>query len=280
MCVGLLYECCPVVIVRLDREKGEWWIVIRVFPRVDNAKLMELFRKGVEGQWSAAQIDWECPLVLGHDEQRALAHVLTPVYLGEQTAMIGASAVIPQFFAAHQTEAQLYLATFLLDEARHFEILTRFYHKMDQRPLEVRDLKEIFRYQARLFKSRDKLEWLWGILLSDILARHFYGTLVKVLPGSLFAQIASRIVLDEARHLAFAELYLKHALVQQPKLASTFLKMRDELLFLMRAISSALYEKAALIGMDAKLLIATVADDVEKKVQRLHMTGVERDEAE
>jgi rubrerythrin len=254
--------------------------VIRVFPRVDNAKLMELFRKGVEGQWSAAQIDWERPLLLGRNEQRALAHILTPVYLGEQTAMIGASSVIPQFFAAHQTEAQLYLATFLLDEARHFETLTRFYHKVDQRPLEVRDLKEIFRYQARLFKSRDKLEWLWGILLSDILARHFYGTLVKLLPGSLFAQIASRIILDEARHLAFAELYLRDALAQQPELAPAFLKMRDELLFLMRAISSALHDEGALIGMDGKLLMAAVADDVEKKVRRLHMAEVKRDEVE
>ncbi len=79
--------------------------MIQVFPRIDDAKLMELFRKGVEGQWSAALIDWECPLLLDHREQQALAHILTPVYLGEQTAMVGASSVIPQFFAAHQTEA-------------------------------------------------------------------------------------------------------------------------------------------------------------------------------
>ena len=88
----------------------------RVFPRVENTKLMELYRKGVEGQWSPAQIDWECPLRLTRQGQQALAHVLTPVYFGEQTAMVGASAVMPQFFAAHHTEAQLYLATFVLDE--------------------------------------------------------------------------------------------------------------------------------------------------------------------
>ena len=63
--------------------------MIRVFPRVNDTKLMDLFRKGVEGQWSAALIDWERPLLLDRHEQRALAHVLTPVYLGEQTAMVG-----------------------------------------------------------------------------------------------------------------------------------------------------------------------------------------------
>jgi hypothetical protein len=254
--------------------------VIRVFPQVENTKLLELFRKGVEGQWSAASIDWESPLLLDHHEQRALARSLTPVYLGEQAAMIGASSVIPQFFAAHQTEAQLYLATFLLDEARHFEILTRFYRKIDQRPLEVRELREMFRYQARLFKSRDKIEWVWGILLSDLLARHFYGILVKAHPGSLFAEIASRILLDEARHLAFAELYLKAALEQQPELKTRFLKMRDELLSLMRAMHAALKADADLVGIDGTALFGALSDDIEKKVRRLHMDGLEQGAAE
>ena len=102
--------------------------MIRVFPHIENAKLMDLFRKGVEGQWSATEVDWTQPLSLDRHEQRALAMVLTPIYLGEQTAMIGASSTIPQCFAAHETEAQLYLSTFLLDEARHFETLTRFYN--------------------------------------------------------------------------------------------------------------------------------------------------------
>lgn len=241
---------------------------------------MELFRKGVEGQWSSAQLDWEQPLLLDRREKEALAHVLTPVYLGEQTAMIGASSVIPQFFAAHQTEAQLYLATFLLDEARHFETLTRFYHKIDQRPLEVRELKAIFRYQARLFKSRDKVEWLWGILVSDILARHFYSILVKAHPGSLFAHIASRILTDEARHLAFAELYLNIALQKSPALKPKFLQMRDELLTLMREIYAGVKEKANLVGIDGHVLFAGVAGDIEKKVQRLQMAETEQDEVE
>lgn len=241
---------------------------------------MALFRKGVEGQWSAAHIDWEQPLLLDHQEQKALAHVLTPVYLGEQAAMLGASSVIPQFFAAHQTEAQLYIATFLLDEARHFETLTRFYHKIQQRPLEVRDLKVMFRYQARLFKSRDKTEWLWGILVSDILARHFYSILVKAHPGSLFADIGSRIVTDEARHLAFAELYLKAALQQTPELKPAFLKMREELVHLIRAIYAGVKDKAILIGLDETELFDRLTQDIEKKVQRLHLNDIEQDDEE
>jgi ribonucleotide reductase beta subunit family protein with ferritin-like domain len=254
--------------------------VIRVFPQIDNAKLMELFRKGVEGQWSASQLQWDQPLLLDRDEREAFAHVLTPVYLGEQAAMLGASSVIPQFFSAHQTEAQLYLATFMLDEARHFEALTRFYHKIEQRPLEVRELKVMFRYQARLFQARDKVEWLWGILVSDILARHFYSILVKAHPESLFAHIGRRIVTDEARHLAFAELYLKAALQRTPELKPVFLKMREELVQLIREIYAGVREKAMLIGLEETELFDRVTQDIEKKVRRLQMKEPEQDLSE
>ena len=242
--------------------------MIRVYPQIDDAKLMELFRKGVEGQWSADALDWETPLGLDRAERAALAAVLSPVYMGEQTAMLGASATIPQFFAAHETEAQLYLSTFLLDEARHFEILTRFYRKLDERPLEVRDLRDMFRYHARLYRSKDRIEWLWGILLSDVIAKHFYGGLVECQPDSLFAQIASRILKDEARHLAFTELYLKSALERQPELGARFLGMRDDLLRLIHSMCLALKDRGATIGLDMTLFEG-IADEFEKKAERL-----------
>ncbi|MGE0685093.1 MAG: hypothetical protein AB7P69_29800, partial [Candidatus Binatia bacterium] len=127
---------------------------------------------------------------------------------------------------------------------------------------------------------RDKVEWLWGILVSDILARHFYGILVKEHPGSLFSHIGARILTDEARHLAFAELYLKTALQRSPELKPRFLKMRDELLMLMREIYTGLKEKASLVGIDGYVLFAGVAGDIEKKVQRLQMNEMELDKTE
>ena len=246
--------------------------MIRVFPRIENAKLMDLYRKGVEGQWSASQIDWSQKLALGARERAALAKVLTPIYLGEQTAMIGASSTIPQFFAAHETEAQLYLSTFLLDEARHFEMLTRFYNTLDSRPLEIRQLKDMYRYQARLYKSKDRIEWLWGILLSDILARHFYSILNKAHPGSLFSSIATRILRDEARHLAFAEIHLRSIIEAQPHYGPIFLRMRDELLVLMESMYRALREEAAMVGIDGQNLFGAVGRDIEIKAKRLQLS--------
>ncbi len=245
--------------------------MIRVFPKLENKKLMDLFHKGVEGQWSAAHVSWDTPIQLDRHERAALGAFLSPVYLGEQTAMVGAGQVIPQFFSAHETEAQLYLSTFLLDEARHFEILTRFYTEMDVRPLRLRDLKDMLRYHLRLYKSGDPYDWQWGILMSDVVAKYFYGHIIKANPDSLFSEIARRILRDEARHLAFSELFLSTAVRENLELRPRFLKMRDELLFLIQSMCNALKADGELIGVDSGDMFGAIAEEVEKKGDRLRL---------
>jgi hypothetical protein len=69
-------------------------------------------------------------------------------------------------------------------------------------------------------------------------------------------------------------------LTQQPELASVFLKMRDDLLFLMRAIYDGVKDEAKLIGIDGTQLFAAVSDDIEKKIRRLHIAESAQDESE
>ncbi|WP_430626111.1 hypothetical protein [Sulfobacillus thermotolerans] len=90
--------------------------MIKVFPRFDEDLLVRLFHKGVKAQWSTADVDWNDPIQFSPSQSLALARMLTPVYLGEQSAMIGASVVLPQMANAGETSAQLYLSSFLMDE--------------------------------------------------------------------------------------------------------------------------------------------------------------------
>ena len=46
------------------------------------------------------------------------------------------------------------------------------------------------------------------------------------------------------------------------------------------AVAQFVKEKAVLIGLDETLLFDAVADDIEKKVRRLHMRAPEQDESE
>src|SRR5947209_5538091 len=106
----------------------------RVFPDLADDLLLNLFHKGARAQWTSRDLDWSTETALTPRQRLALARLLTPVYFGEQTAMAGASHILPQLMAAGETTAQLYLASFIMDEARHFETLTRLYRALGHDP--------------------------------------------------------------------------------------------------------------------------------------------------
>src|SRR5215218_9758668 len=83
--------------------------MLRIFPDLDEDLLLDLFHKGARAQWTSRDLDWDVSLQFDPRQREALARVLTPTYLGEQTAMLGASAIVPQLAAAGDTTAQLYI---------------------------------------------------------------------------------------------------------------------------------------------------------------------------
>jgi len=253
--------------------------VIRVFPELrDDDPILMLFHKGVKGQWSASEFDWTLPFGFNQPEAKSFARILTPVYLGEQTAMLGASTVLQHFAMEHETSAELYIATFIMDEARHFEMLTRVYKLLRQSPLEMRDLREMFRYHHRLLKSKHRIDWLFGILISDLFAKNFYGAFRKQFPDALFGKLSVRIIADEARHQAFAEHYLGQLRDELPhEVRDRLAEMRDDLLFIMQSMLLRLRKDADLVGIDGYAILQELEHDVKRKVDIL---GLEREERE
>ncbi|PWI58070.1 ferritin-like domain-containing protein [Sulfoacidibacillus thermotolerans] len=252
---------------------------MRIYPDLkEDDPILQLFHKGVKGQWSSSEFDWEIPFHLDESEANAFARVLTPVYLGEQTAMLGASTILPHFVQAHETSAQLYITTFMLDEARHFEMLTKVYRLLGRKPLELRDLREMFRYHYRLLKSKNRLDWLFGILISDLFAKNFYGAFRKTFPDTLFGKLSTRIILDEARHQAFAEHYIGALRDEMPhEVRDRLLEMRDDLLFIMHAMLKKLQDDASIVGIDGYGILQELTHDIEKKV---HIMGLDKEERE
>lgn len=242
---------------------------MRSFPDLADAQLLGLFQRGVRGQWPAEEIDWARPFPLDRFERQAFAQILTPVYIGEQTAMLGASSILPQLARLRQTEAQLYLTTFQLDEARHFALLTQLYKQLGVEPLSVRDLRDMLRYHHRLLKAGDRLEWLWGVLVSDLFAKHFYGAHVRRFPDTLFGDISARILRDEARHLAFTNIYLKRATQGDPEARVALLVMRDELLRLMDSMYVVLRPAVETLGFDGDSFFAKLRHDILRESRRI-----------
>jgi hypothetical protein len=243
--------------------------VIKVYPQFGDDLLIRLFHKGIKAQWSVEDVDWNDPIHFDQAQSQALARILTPVYLGEQSAMIGASVALPQMAGAGETTAQLYLSSFLMDEARHFEVLTRLYHRLQADPLTIRQMPEMLRYHNRLRKG-DRIDWVWGILISDIFAKNFYSLYAKTQPEALFGKISGRILRDESRHQAFAEHYLKLAVPKVPaERVKVLVDMKDELLMIMEAMYSRLYDDAERVGMDGRKFLDRLRADIEVKAKRI-----------
>ena len=242
-----------------------------VWPDMSDERAVSLFQKGVRGQWAADTFDWTKPVGMDKFERTSLARLLTPVYVGEETALAGASAVILKLFGTSTNAGQrLFLASFALDEARHFEILTRLYNKIERRPLEIRELKQMLRYHAALLRSKHPVPWMWGILVSDLFAKHFYGTFYRTFPETLFGELSGRILVDESRHQAFAEHFLKSAGMDS-EMRKALLDMRDELLDLMQQMYAHLKSDIDTFGYDAEQFFARLMHDIETKITRLEL---------
>ena len=251
--------------------------MLRLFPRYDrNELIMRLFYKAVANQWSAEDIDWAAPVGLTPRQAVALTNIITPVYLGEQSAMNGAAMVLPSVISAGETSAQLYLSTFLLDEGRHFDVLTRLYEHLGNEPVALRRMPEMLRYHHRLSQG-DRIDWLWGILISDLFAREFYLTFSTVQPGALFGRLSKQILQDESRHQAFAHTYLKHAI---PLLSDArrlaLVEMKDELLEIMEKMNRRLAPDAEAMGIDGADMIRDLTANIEVHAAAIGLGGTGR----
>jgi hypothetical protein len=239
--------------------------ITRVFPDLSDDLLLNLFHKGAKAQWTSRDLDWGAKTGLTSRQKLALARLLTPVYFGEQTAMAGAGSILPQVMAAGETTAQLYLASFIMDEARHFETLTRLYRSLGHDPLGLREIPELLRYHHRI-RQGDRADWVWGILFSDVIAKHFYRAFgVNQTPGDpLFGGLSTRILQDESRHLAFAEHYLRrNVATMEPARRRALIDMRDDLFRILRAMTERVRGDAAAFEIDSDEYLGWVWSDVE-----------------
>jgi hypothetical protein len=165
----------------------------------------------------------------------------------------------------------LYLASFIMDEARHFESLTRLYRSLGHDPLGLREMPELMRYYHRI-RQGDRADWVWGILFSDLIGKHFYRALgVNQAPADpVFGGLASRILLDESRHLAFAEHYLRRNVAgMEPARRRALIEMRDDLFRILQAMTERVRADAAAFDVDADDYLGWVWSDVEAFGKRI-----------
>ena len=244
--------------------------MIRVHPELNDDEILRLFSRGIERQWTDTVIDWGQVDNLSAAQREAIAAVITPVYLGEQTAMIGVSTVLSMMLQDGNHEAALYLSTMALDEGRHFKNLNHFYRALAVEPWARGRLPEMWRYHGRLLQGRDPVAWVWGILISDLFAKQFYGGFWQRFPETLIGHLSRLTLQDEARHQAFCDRYLVRVLPTMDASGKRrLLSMRDDLFRAIEALGDRLRNPMEELEWSPEQFIRDLWDDTEKWVERL-----------
>lgn len=183
--------------------------IYKVLPDLSRKRHMKIWHKALRSQWSAADLDWTQPQRI---RKRALkdqlGRLLTPVLMGEQAALYSVSGLIPVLGKTAEVESQLYLTTWAVDEARHTELFTRFYGRIEREPQSIRHFPAGYLFQSQIV-SHDVAEWLSGVLVSEVLAKLVMEGFRRLDLDPLLSEISDGILIDEARHLGFNHIYIE-----------------------------------------------------------------------
>ena len=113
--------------------------IYKVLPDLSKKRQMRIWHTALRSQWSAEDLDWSKPQRLSKTGMKdQLARIMTPVLIGEQSALYSVSGLIPVLGTRSEVESQFYLTTWAVDEARHTELFARMFRRIDRQPLSIR----------------------------------------------------------------------------------------------------------------------------------------------
>lgn len=244
--------------------------MFRIFPKLDDQRYIRLFYLAGRHQWTSDQLEWDLPSGLDERGQLALCRLITPVYLGEQSAMMGATKAIQELSSEGESSAQVYMASFMMDEARHLEAITRMYNKFGHHPIRLRELPDMLRYHNRMRFKDTFAHWVFGIMVSDLFAKHFYHIFASTQSSYLFGKMSKKILVDEGRHQAFAEYYLSDRLPHAEEgLHKDLFALKEDLLSIIGDMKKPLHDDAVALGIDANELFDSFREEVQERCEKI-----------
>ena len=204
---------------------------------LERDKLLALYEKGKAATWNATDLDWSIevnlekmvrdrvgpqsaqlfnqmlqpPRELAPEESMEMqlninAWMLSQFLHGEQGALVATAKIVQ---AAPLEEAKWYAANQVADEARHVEVYHRYLTEKLGRSFEVnRHLQSLL--DDIIADSRWDMTYLGMQIMVEGLALAAFGLMKVQMPDEpLIQDITTRIMADEARHVAFGVLSLE-----------------------------------------------------------------------
>jgi len=258
--------------------------IYKVLPDLRKTRHMAIWHKALRAQWSAADLNWDRPQRIQSPRLRdQMGRLLTPVLMGEQAALYSVSGLIPILGHRSEVESQFYLTTWAVDEARHTELFSLFYDRLDREPLPIRRFPSGYLFQAAIV-SDEPAEWLTGVLVSEVMAKKVMEEFVRLDLDPVLSEIADGILTDEARHLGFNHIYMedrfKEVFTENPQQAENDaerLRIRmDKVLSMVTPILDALRVELREIGIDSGALFAGVREEARERLEKSIQRGAKQ----
>ncbi len=250
--------------------------IYKVLPDLSKKRHMAIWHKALKSQWSAEDLDWTKPVGIRKARLKdQMARVLTPILMGEQSALYSVTSLIPILGHRSEVESQFYLTTWAVDEARHTELFARYYGRLDREPESIRKFPSGYLFQNQIV-SNDPAQWLAGVLVSEVLARLVMQEFLRLDLDPVLSEISEGILEDEARHLGFNHIYLEDqfaalTLKSADEASAEAEHLRDRLQAVLDSVPpilAALETELREVGIDADALYTELAAEAGERLER------------
>jgi len=167
--------------------------------------------------WKKLERDKKIPML----RRNIGSYMLSNFLHGEQGALLATAQIVD---CVPSTDAKLYAATQVMDEARHVEAYDRYLREKVELVYPIsKPLKQLL--DTILTDSRWDMKYLGMQIMVEGVALAAFGLIHQSSTEPLIREITERIMQDEARHVAFGVLSLKDVYGEMPE---NELKDREE----------------------------------------------------
>ncbi len=153
--------------------------------------------------------------------------------VGETAALEASSGLVA---LAPNRHAKIFLATQVLDEARHLEVFIRRLRDLGvedpENEIVLRANPSLVRFKDRLLEFVADRDWDAAVFAQNVILETMEYTVFRAHlqdADPVTAQVLDGVVKDERRHLGFGENNLGHRLVAMPEKRERLAEVRSEL---------------------------------------------------
>lgn len=168
-----------------------------------------LYAKASQEQWAVNALPWHQLGTLDPDWRDGMVNLLSPLLVSERGAMQACGTMLPVIRNAGHHDAELVMHAMMLDEARHWEGLNRFYIEAKASPSAITENRDMLGINLLIMRGTSFDQWLWCIQICDIIAGHLYAAFKNSCESKPIVELFAGFLRDESRHHRFCQLYFE-----------------------------------------------------------------------